>query len=356
MIWVLGALLIVAGSALALWVWPQLFTDWQESRETPALDAFGRKERPLSVRADDTAAPATDERCAPAPWGDDQQAHREALMDFLDAVDAADTDDPGAWPDADRGAAALAAAGALLDYAEAVAELAALGGLGGPAADGPCREALASLRTARSQGAPRDQVCAGFARALWIRSRERQHRHWRAGSMQVARWANEAVTAAPRSLAGRVMAARAQVALGHLDPARHVLIGMMSEHPGDPEILRTRSRWLRAHGDRRGAADAVVALLGDLPETLAMAERIRIGPMLVRERQFHDGREVYAALVDHDPQEATFQVGLARCALETRQLDIADVAARRAVEQGAGPVARDLLREVMMRSGRSDEA
>jgi len=58
-------------------------------------------------------------------------------------------------------------------------------------------------------------------------------------------------------------------------------------------------------------------------------------------------------LVERDPDEATFQVGLARCALETKKLDVADVAARKAVQQGAGQVARDLLREVLMRSGKT---
>lgn len=355
MIWVLGAALVVGGVAMAVWFWPQLMADWQERKVVPPVDEFGRPERPVSLASLEAVGPKTDERCAPAPWGEDQQELRAAFMDFLDAVDVAETDDPQVWPDASRGGDALAAGRERLDHAEAVVELASLGGVGGPAADEPCREALRQLRTARGQGAPRDQVCAAIARAIWIRSRERQHRYWRDGALQVVRWANEGSTAVPRSRHARIMAIRGQVALGHLDPARHALISMMSEHPDDPEILRTRSRWLRAHGDRRGAADSVLSLLDKLPNTLATAERIRIGPMLVRERQFNDGRELYALLAEADPNEATFQVGLARCALETRKLEVADLAARRAVEQGAGQIARDLLREVMMRSGTSDD-
>jgi len=352
-IWIVGSLLLALGIGLAVWAWPQLMTDLQERNVQPARDEFGRPERPVTLQNIDAVGPQTDERCAPAPWGEDQLALRAAFMDFLDAVDAAKTDDPGAWPDASRGQDALALARGRLDHAEAVVELASLGGVGGPAADGPCREALAHLRTARGQGAPADEVCAEFGRAIWIRSRERQHRYWRDGAMEAAKWANDALTALPRSTAGRVMAARAQVALGHLDVARHALIKLMGEHPDEPQILRSRSRWLRAHGDRRGAADSVLPLLDKLPDTLAVAERIRIGPMLVRERQFVDGRELYTALVERDPDEATFQVGLARCALETKKLDVADVAARKAVQQGAGQVARDLLREVLMRSGKT---
>lgn len=355
MIWVVGAILLVVGAGLAVWVWPTLMTDIQERKQTPSVDQFGRRERPVSLASLD-AVPQIDERCAPAPWDADDSAARESFMDFLDAVDAAQKDDPAAWPDASRGQDALRAGQDRLDFAEAVVELASLGGLGGPAADTPCREALRHLQIARGQGAPADVVLAEFARAVWIRSRANQHRYYRDAAQEVAKWAQEAITAVPRSKAGRIMAARAQVALGHLDPARHALIRMMGEHPDDPQILRTRSRWLRAHGDRRGSADAVVSLLDGMPEMLAMAERIRIGPMLVRERQFRDGLEVYQALAKHDPDEPTFQVGLARCALETRKLEVADLAARRAVEQGAGQVARDLLREVMMRSGRPDEA
>ncbi len=356
MIWVLGLLLLVAGVGLGVWFWPKLMTDLQERGKEPVRDAFGRPERPVSLAAIEAVGPSIDPRCAPVPWGEDQLALREGFMDFLDAVDAADTDDPGAWPDASKGQAELGAALELLDHAEAMAELAALGGAGGPATDAVARQALLHLRVARGQGAARDAVCAGFARAIWIRSREHEHRYWRDGALQVARWANEGTAAVPRSRPAQVMAIRAQIALGHLDRARFALIALMSEDPDDPEILRTRSRWLRANGDRRGAADSVLALLDQLPETLGVAERIRIGPMLVRERQFIDGRAVYEVLADRDPTEPTFQVGLARCALETRKLDMADIAARRAVDLGAGQVARDLLREVMMRSGRPDDA
>jgi len=352
MIWALGAALLVAGIGLAIWAWPTLITDLQERDAEPPKDAFGRPERPVDLRADEPVGPKLDDACAPVPWQESQQVLRASFMDFLDAAEAADTDDPGAWPDASKGQDALAAARERLDFAEGVVELAALGGVGGSAADSPCREALKLLRTARGQGAPRDAVCAGIARAIWIRSRERQHRTFRDGAMHVSTWANHALTADPRSVPGRVMSIRAAVALGHLDPARHALIKLMSEHPDEPEILRTRSRWLRAHGDRRGAADAVLGFIGKMSDGLAMAERIRIGPMLVRDRQFRDGLAIYRALAAHDPDEVTFQVGLARCALETRELEEADIAARRAVEGGAGQVARDLLREVMMRSGK----
>lgn len=147
------------------------------------------------------------------------------------------------------------------------------------------------------------------------------------------------------------MLARAQVGLGKLDQARAALIHLMGRHPDDPEVLRTRSRWLMAHGDAQGACRAVVDVIDSMPPGLAAAERLRIGPALMKTDRWREADEVYNELMKWDDSLAEVWSGHARCRLTRKDYEAAAAAARRSLEIEATARARETLRKAMVGLG-----
>jgi tetratricopeptide (TPR) repeat protein len=362
-VWLLPLLLVLAGVVLAALSWPGLVDDLFRR-------ARGRKEAGSELAAefaDDlgeyVSAPAAAKlRAAPSrDLADDARpvepdtADRKrlaALYEFLDRVDGAlDRDDPDVWPDAEAGAGDLADAAAILHRAELRAERAAPSGDGGHAAAALCDKAVDALSRAAQRGADGGAVRLALARAAWVRSRSKQHRYHREGVRAAMRMANEARALPVKPQGADALVARCQVALGRLDPARTALVQLLGARPDDVDSLRTRSRWLYAHGDERGASDAVLDLLGQLPEALAMAERVRVAPMYERQGRWRTAEELWDALLAWDESMHEAWGGKARCRLEARDWQAAADAARRSIDIEANADARDTLRRAMVESG-----
>lgn len=194
-----------------------------------------------------------------------------------------------------------------------------------------------------------------LARAAWIRSRGRNHRYHREGARAAMRMANEARALPERPVGAEQMVARCQVALGRLDPARVSLVQLLGADPDDVETLRSRSRWLFAHGDERGAADAVGDVLERLPEALAMAERVRVAPMFEHQGRWRTAEETWDELLAWDESMHEAWAGKARARVQARDWQGAIDAARRSIDIEPTAEARDALRRAMVESGREGD-
>ena len=277
-----------------------------------------------------------------------------ALYDFLDGLEAAlHLDDPDVWPDAEAGAKDLGDAEAILHRAELRAERAAPFVEGGHAAAALCAKAVEALARAAQRGADGGSVRLALARAAWIRSRGRKHRYHREGVRVAMRMVNEARALPERPAGAEQMVARCQVALGRLDPARVTLVKLLGADPDDLETLRSRSRWLYAHGDERGASDALGDVVDQLPEALAMAERVRVAPMFERQGRWRSAEEAWDTLLAWDESMHEAWAGKARARLDARDWPAAIDAARRSIAIEPTAEARDALRRAMVESGRA---
>jgi tetratricopeptide (TPR) repeat protein len=361
--YLLPAILVLAGVVLAVLSWPGL------------VDDLFRRVRKNREEGEDLAADFADDlgdyvsapsaaRLRPGPSRDlvdearpvePDSADRKrlaALYAFLDGLDAAlDRDDPDVWPDDTKGAKDLADAAAILHRAELRAERSAPFIDGGHAAAMLCEKGVDALAKAGQRGADAGGVRLGLARAAWIRSRARKHRYHREGIRAAMRMANEARAQEPRPEGADGFVARCQVALGRLDPARVTLVKALGAKPDDPETLRTRSRWLFAHGDERGASDAVDDILDKLPDALAMAERVRVAPMFEHQGRWKTAEELWDALLGWDEAMHEAWAGKARCRLDGRDWQGAADAAKRSIELEPSAEARDALRRAMVESG-----
>jgi predicted Zn-dependent protease len=229
-----------------------------------------------------------------------------------------------------------------MDVAELIAELESPTAPGGRNAQGELVAAADLLVEARLRHAPREDIHAGMARILLIRSRARRFQHWREGLVAAARFANEAIVGQPGHVPSRVLLAAVQVGLGRLDAARHGLVALMSENPDDAEILRVRSRWLRAHGDVVAAADAVQRILPRLDEGKARIERLRLARMLIEMRRAREAEAPVRHLVTEFPERGELWFLLAEALLDAGKAKEAADAARRAIELHPTREAREL--------------
>ncbi len=298
------------------------------------------------------AGPDVAEECRPIERARDA-GEIDALHAFVSHIDEGlEGDDPAVWPDDERGLRCLADARALMDEAEQIVERMAPRADAGRVAEEKLREAVDLLLEAKETWTSGAACRAALARAIWVRSRGKQHRYRRMGIVAVLRLANDALERDPHQKEAEVMRARAQVALGRLDAARMALIDLMSRHPEDPDILRTRSRWLLAHGDLRGAVAAVVDHLDRMPDGLARAERLRIGPMMLAAGRTQEATDLYERLLSWRDDLPEVHSGRARCYLDVRDYDGAEQAAKRSLELEATKEARDLLRQAMIAQGK----
>ena len=298
------------------------------------------------------SGPEVAEECRPIERARDA-GEVEALHAFVTHIDEGlQGDDPAVWPDNDEGLRCLSEARALMDEAEQTVERLAPRTDAGRAAEEKLLEAVDLLLEAKEHWTSGAACRAALARAIWIRSRGKQHRYRRMGIVTVLRLANDALERDPHQKEAQVMRARAQVALGRLDAARMALIDLMSRHPDDPDIIRTRSRWLLAHGDVRGAVSAIVDILRRTPDGLARAEQLRIGPLLLAVGRSKEATELYETLLDWRDDLPEVHAGRARCYLEVRDYDGAEQAAKRSLEIEATGEARDLLRQAMVAQGK----
>ena len=298
------------------------------------------------------SGPEVAEECRPIESARDK-VEVEALHAFVSHVDEGLVgDDPAVWPDNEEGLRCLSEARALMDEAEQTVERLAPRVDAGRAAEDKLREAADLLLEAKEHWTSGAACRAALARAIWIRSRGKQHRYRRMGIVTVLRLANDALEREPRHKEAEVMRARAQVALGRLDAARIALIDLMGRHPDDPDIIRTRSRWLLAHGDVRGAVGAVVDVLPKMPEGLGRAERLRMGPLLLAAGRAREATELYETLLAWREDLPEVHAGLARCRLEERDYAGAEEAAKRSLELESTTEARDLLRQAMVAQGK----
>ncbi len=359
----LPLLLVLAGVVLAVLSWPGLVDDL-------FARARSRKQKGAELAAefaDDlgeyVSAPAAAKlRAGPSKQLVDEArpiepdtADRKRLAElyaFLDRLEqATQEDDPDVWPDAASGAKDLADAAAILHRAELRAERSAAVGDGGHAAAALCEKAVDALSRAAQRGADEGAIRLALARAAWVRSRGREHRYHREGVRAAMRMANEA-RSMPRPPAGaQQLVARCQVALGRLDAARTALVKLLGADGQDVETLRSRSRWLFAHGDERGASDAAADVLDRLPEALAMAERVRVAPMFERQGRWRTAEDLWDALLAWDESMQEAWAGKARARLEARDWQGAADAARRSIDIEPNAGARDALRRAMVESG-----
>lgn len=355
-------LLVIAGIVLAFVSWPGLVDDLfqrararkEEGAELAAdfaddLGDYVEAPRPARLRAGPSKMLVDEARPVEPDTADRKRL--AALYAFLDRLDGAlEADDPEVWPDAAAAARELADAHAMLHRAEFHAERAAPAVEGGEAAAALCDKAVAALSRAAQRGADGGEVRLGLAWAAWVRSRARNHRFHREGIRAAMRMANEARAQQPKPHGAEQMVARCQVALGRLDPARVSLVQLLGRSPGDLETLRTRSRWLYAHGDERGASDAVADVLDQLPDALAMAERLRVAPMFERQGRWRTAEEHWEDLLDWDDVMHEALAGKARCRLEARDWQAAADLARRSIEVEPNVEAREVLRRAMVES------
>ena len=298
------------------------------------------------------SGPQVAEACRPIESALDA-AEVEALDAFVKRIDGGLAgDDPAVWPDDDRSVRCLAEARAVMDEAEQVVERVAPRVEAGRVADELLLKAVDLLLEAEGHCTGDAGCRAALGRAIWIRSRGKQHRYRRMGIVHVLRLANDALEREPGHKEADVMRARAQVALGSLDAARMTLIDLMGRHPDDPDIIRTRSRWLLAHDDPRGAAAAIVDVLPAMTPELGHAERLRLGPLLLTAGRTREAAEVYDALLAWRDDLPEVHAGRARCFLEARDYGQAEQAAKRSLELEPSKEARDLLRQAMISQGK----
>ncbi|MCP4873506.1 MAG: tetratricopeptide repeat protein [Proteobacteria bacterium] len=353
----LPILLVLAGVGLATLSFPVLY-DWFQSRckavegdqELIRLAEEIFADKPMSTETLAAISIMPDE-CRPIESAADK-AELDALVAFVQTIETGlVSDDPGVWPDPDQGRANLAMARGLMDLAEQTAERTCDRADGGKATAEVLDEAVRLMLEAKEHWTSGAACRAELSRAVWIRSRGRQHRYRKAGLAAVLRLANSALEREPRNKEASVMRARAQVGLGKLDQARAALIHLMGRHSDDPEVLRTRSRWLMARGDLQGACRAVVDVLETMPEGLAAAERLRVGPALMRLDRCHQADEVYNDLMKWDDTLAEVWAGHARCRLTRKDYEAAAAAARRSLEIEVTAAARATLRKAMVGLG-----
>ncbi len=356
----LPILLVVAGVILAVLSWPglvdELFARARRNQEEGAelaadfaddLGEYVSPDGPAKLRRG--PSPQLVDEARPIEPDTADRRRLASLYAFLDGLDVAlERDDPAIWPDEGRGAKDLADAAAILHRAELRVERSAPFVDGGNAASAQCDKAVDALARAVQRGADGGMVRLGLARAAWVRSRGRKHRYHREGVRTALRIANEALAQRPKPPGAEGFVARCQVALGRLDPARVELVKLLGEVPDDTETLRTRSRWLYAHGDERGASDAVDDILDRLPEALAMAERVRVAPMFERQGRWRTAEETWDVLLAWDDSMHEAWAGKARCRADAREWQEAADAARRSIDIEPTAEARDVLRRAMI--------
>lgn len=351
----LGFLLSLCAAALVVALfWQELRDFWRARTGGPGDEAAAAIAAEMfGDRAQVGEAGVTvQEECRPIETAHDR-GEVEALDAFVRRLDLGLAgDDPAVWPDDQRGIECLARARALMDEAEQVVERLATRSDAGRAAAALLDEATGQLLAAKEHWSSGAACRAALSRAVWIRSRGTGHRYRRMGLVAAMRLANEALERDPKQKEAEVMRARTQVALGKLGAARIALIELMARHPSDPDVIRTRSRWLWAHGDVRGACDAVLDVLPAMPVPLAAAERLRIGPGLLKAGRFREAAEVYGALLAWRADLPEVHAGLARCLLEARDLAGAERAAKRSLEIEPTAAARDVLRAALTGQGR----
>ncbi len=347
-------LLLLAGAILAAYAWPalvdELFTRMRANAEKgkELADEFAA-DLMDNVTGRQRAVPGIADPARPLDAADSDRKTVATLFRFVEGIEGAlVTDDPAVWPDEKAATTSLIEAAELLDRAELEAERAVDQRRGGSAAADTVGKAVAMLVKAQGQGAPKDEQRALLSRAVWIRARDTDHRFLEEGALTALRYANDALEVRPDHPGARIMHARCQVALGRLDAARTALVRFLQEHADDPEALRTRSRWLYAHGDERGAADAVVDVFDRFPPVLAMAERLRVGRMLQNLGQWRGAEEVYDALCAWDEPLAEAWAGKARCLFEKHAWSEAQDAARKSIEIEPNAEARSILRRAMV--------
>lgn len=349
-------LLLLAGVVVAIFAWPalvdELFDRMRKRREAgKALADEFAQDLMEGQTGRHRAVPEIADPARPLDTGSSDRKTVATLFRFLEGIETALlTDDPSVWPDERAATTSLADAAELLDRAELEAERVVDRSRGGSAAAELVAQAVALLVRAQGQGAPKDDQRALLSRAVWIRSRDTDQRFLEEGALTALRYANDAMEVRPDHAGARIMHARCQVALGRLDAARTALVRFLQDHADDAEALRTRSRWLYAHGDERGAADAVIDVVDRLPPVLAAAERLRVGRMLVHLGQWRGAEEVYDALVGFEPPLAEAWAGKARCLVEKRSWQEAQDAARRSIEIEPNAEARGILRRAMVSS------
>lgn len=351
----LPMLFVIAGVAIAAFSAPVL-VDWFKARqvaahaelETVRLAEEVFADQPLTAEVDATRV---SEDCRPVESAKDRE-QLEALHGFIRQIDVGlDEDDPTVWPDNAAGVERLAEARALMDEAEQIVERLSPRTDGGVAAAPTLIRAVDAMLEAKEHWTSGAACRAALARAIWIRSRATQHRYRKPGLAAVLRLANEALERDPHNREAEIMRVRAQVGLGKLDTARYALIDLMSRYPGNPDVLRSRSRWLWAHGDVQGACNAILDVAERLPDPLAVAERLRIGPGLLSQGRFREASEVYDALLGWRDDVAEIWTGKARCLFEAKKHSEAAKAARKSIELEATAEAREVLRRAMVAGG-----
>ena len=296
--------------------------------------------------------PELSEEAAPLLWGDQDDGEREAVRALLARIEAGlERDDPRVWPEPARAAACLREAHERMDVAELIAELESPTLPGGRQAHGELVAAADLLIEARLRHAVTEEIHAALARLLLIRSRARRFQHWREGLVAAARFANEAIVSRPGHVPSRVLLAGVQVGLGRLDAARHGLVTLMSESPDDVEVLRVRSRWLRAHGDVVAAADAAQRIIPRLEEGKARIERLRAGRMLIEIHRAKEAEPLLRSLVAEFPERGELWFLLGRALLDGGRVAEATDAARKAVELHPTKEARELYGQAIGKAG-----
>jgi tetratricopeptide (TPR) repeat protein len=351
----LGTFIVLGLLALGVtWYWQEINEFLKQRRLAGGdADAAALAEELYGKRSVGGAdAPEVHEDCRPIERADDRD-EIEALHALVTRIDEGLAgDDPAVWPDDSKGIALLAEARALMDEAEQTVERVAAHSDAGATAAGTIDRAVDLMLEAKEHWTSGAACRAALGRAVWLRSRVRRHSYRRMGIVAVLRLANEALEREPLHKEAEVMRARAQVALGKLDAARHALIDLMGRHPDDPDVIRTRSRWLWAHGDIAGAVNAILDLLDRMPGPLAQLERLRIGPGLLALDRFREAAEVYEALRRWRNDLPEVHSGRARCLLDAREFAEAEKAAKQSLELAPTKRARDILRDAMVAQGK----
>jgi tetratricopeptide (TPR) repeat protein len=85
-----------------------------------------------------------------------------------------------------------------------------------------------------------------------------------------------------------------------------------------------------------------------------MAERLRVGPMLIQQGRARDAAEVYEELAKWRQDLPEVWAGGARCLLEQRRWQEAADSARKSIEIEGTAEARELLREAMVKLGKGE--
>lgn len=352
-----GLVLILAGILTAWWAMGRpLPTGWARSDGSSVSNTNPGQPR---VAAGPTLTggmraielPTVQDDAAPLEFTDLDEREREATRALIRRVETGlSTDDPNRWPDAARARAALDAASTELEQAEVSAELGAIRMGGGVSATARVETAVTALLAAAQHRGPREEVLTLLGRVILVRARARRDRHFREAVVAASRLAIEATSVKPGYAPAQVLHIRTLVAAGRLDTARHALVERMRERPDDVDLLRTRARWLVAHGDRVGAVDAIERYLDRLQGAAADVEAIRAARLLGEMRRHAEATPHWERLVERQPAASEAWAGLARSLAEARQWEAAERAARRAVEILPDRESRDLLARVMGRT------